>query len=306
VPFITRKSLLTLTVLSGVAVAAGAGFIWSGIYNIGADDTHTRPVYALMQAMRERSIETRAHKLQLPADLSDPARITQGAGNYSAMCTGCHLGPGMEETELSKGLYPAPPNLAKEPVDAAEAFWVIKHGIKASGMPAWGKSMDDDYIWNMAAFLQQLPKLNVEQYQAMVASSGGHSHGGGETDGHAHAEGTPAHDDSPADEHAGMDMDVTDPDKKGDGTGHVDAPGTPSHHHDDASKTPAAAPTKPTVHLHADGKEHVHAPAKSMAPAVSKPKADASPSPSNGTKATPMQPTPEPAPDEHTEHEHQH
>ena len=37
-PFVTRKSLLTLSILSGVAVLAVAGFVWSGIYNIGADD----------------------------------------------------------------------------------------------------------------------------------------------------------------------------------------------------------------------------------------------------------------------------
>ena len=55
-PFVTRKTLLTLGVLSGVAVLATAGFVWSGVYNIGADDQHTRPVYALMQAVRERSI----------------------------------------------------------------------------------------------------------------------------------------------------------------------------------------------------------------------------------------------------------
>ena len=71
-PFVTRKSLLTLSILSGVALAAAAGFVWSGIYNIGADDTHTRPVYSTLQALRERSIEVRANKLQVPADLDDP------------------------------------------------------------------------------------------------------------------------------------------------------------------------------------------------------------------------------------------
>src|SRR3546814_5837189 len=84
----------------------------------------------------------------------------------------------MSETEMSRGLYPAPPDLTKTTVEAAEAFWVIKHGIKASGMPAWGKSMDEEYIWNMAAFLQVLPTLDEGEYQAMVARSGGHSHGG--------------------------------------------------------------------------------------------------------------------------------
>lgn len=277
-PFVTRKSLLTLSILSGIAIVAAAGFVWSGIYNIGADDTHTKPVYAVLQALRERSIDTRAHKQPLPANLNDPARIRQGAGNYNAMCTGCHLGPGMEETELSKGLYPTPPNLAKASVDAAEAFWVIKHGIKASGMPAWGKSMDDEYIWNMAAFLQELPKLNAEQYQALVASSGGHSHGGGETGGHSHAEGMDDHHD---DEHADAD--------------HPHEEGEAEHHHDETeSSAPASSPAG-TTHVHADGTSHVHA--KPAAPKVA-----ASAQPATGAKPTTE---PEPATEEH-EHAHQH
>ena len=243
-PFITRRSLLALGALSGVAVLAGAGFVWSGIYNIGADDQHTRPVYALMQMMRERSIEARASKLEVP-DLNDPGRITQGAGNYDAMCMGCHLAPGMQGTEMSKGLYPAPPNLTWETVDAAKAFWVIKHGIKASGMPAWGMSMDDEYIWNMAAFLQALPKLDATQYQAMVASSGGHSHGGGETKPRAHAEAMP-------DEHGDTAAAESKP--------HAHPPGTASDRDDKATaKAVPAAPAPGMVeHRHADGTVESH------------------------------------------------
>ena len=185
-PFVKRSTLLTLAVLSGVGVLAFAGFVYSGVYDVGADNAHTRPVLSLLQTMRERSIASRAEKLTLPP-LNDPARIRQGAGNYNAMCTGCHLAPGIAETELSKGLYPAPPNLTREHVDPREAFWAIKHGIKASGMPAWGKSMRDDYIWNMVAFLQQLPALDAATYHEMVEKSGGHSHGGGESEvGHHH------------------------------------------------------------------------------------------------------------------------
>ena len=98
------------------------------------------------------------------------------------MCARCHLKPGAEDTEISRGLYPKPPGLARSTTtDPARAFWVIKHGIKATGMPAWGKSMEDSYIWDMVAFLQQLPQMSAEQYRAEVRASGGHSHGGGET-----------------------------------------------------------------------------------------------------------------------------
>jgi mono/diheme cytochrome c family protein len=184
---VSRHLILAIAVLAIVASLVIVGFVWSGIYDAGADSIHSRPVYSMLQTLRERSITAHAGKLQPPANLNDMALIRQGAGNYDAMCTGCHLGPGIEPTELSRGLYPAPPNLSKAgEFVPSHHFWVIKHGIKASGMPAWGKSMGDEYIWGIVAFLQQLPKLDAARYRALVASSGGHSHGGGESDEHRH------------------------------------------------------------------------------------------------------------------------
>ena len=180
------KVVLTI---AGALLALGvlaAGFVWSGTYDIGADDPHTRPVYALLETLRERSIESHSAGLSVP-DLTSAELIRSGAGNYDAMCTGCHLAPGMNATEISKGLYPSPPNFTKEAIDnPAEAFWAIKHGIKATGMPAWGKSMQDEYIWGLVAFVRELPKLNSESYEKAVATSEGHSHGGGESEGHTH------------------------------------------------------------------------------------------------------------------------
>lgn len=259
----TRKALLTLVVLAAVVVAAIGGFIWSGFYNFAADDPHTAPVYSLLETMRKRSIQARAGQLEVPSDLADRERIVQGSGNYNAMCMGCHLAPGMGGTEMSRGLYPAPPDLSRATVDAAEAFWVIKHGIKASGMPAWGQSMDDEYIWNMVAFLQELPGLDARQYQAMVDSSGGHDHGGGETEPHAHAPDAPVHQDKAADSHAGMDMagnkavDESRP--------HAHPPGTPADHHAPVQPargvaTPAAVPEQEpaTDEDQHDGHDHDH------------------------------------------------
>lgn len=170
-----------------LGVLAAAAFVWSGAYDIGADDPHLRLTTSTLQTLRMRSIAVRARQIEVP-DLQDPARIRRGAGNYDAMCAGCHLAPGAGPSELSQGLYPAPPNLSRlADIDAAQAFWVIKHGIKASGMPAWGKSMEDSDIWDLVAFLERLPALNSAQYEAEVAASGGHSHGGGETPSHEHA-----------------------------------------------------------------------------------------------------------------------
>ncbi|WP_294120626.1 cytochrome c [Sphingomonas sp.] len=152
--------------------AFGGIFIYLGVYNIGADAPHSKLVYGTLDEFRERSIATHARDIKVPADLNDPKRIAAGAGLYNEMCTGCHLGPGLEKSELSQGLYPAAPEFAREPGQpAAEQFWTIKHGVKMSAMPAWGKTHDDQLIWDMVAFIGQLPKMTPEQYKAAVASA---------------------------------------------------------------------------------------------------------------------------------------
>jgi mono/diheme cytochrome c family protein len=160
--------IATVVAVLVVAILAAGAFVCSGIYNIGADDHHTKPVYALMQTLRERSIERHAKNLAVP-NLDDPQLILKGAGQYAAMCTGCHLAPGMADSEIRPGLYPQPPELSKFRPDPREAFWVIKHGIKMSAMPAWGGSHDDATIWSMVAFLQKLPGMTPAQYKDIVA-----------------------------------------------------------------------------------------------------------------------------------------
>jgi mono/diheme cytochrome c family protein len=77
----------------------------------------------------------------------------------------------MKRTEISRGLYPRAPELRRgSSLTAAEEFWVVKHGLKMSGMPAWGVTHDDELLWDIVAFLQKLPELAPDQYQALVKS----------------------------------------------------------------------------------------------------------------------------------------
>ena len=156
-----------------LALAAFAGvFVYAGIYNIGADAPHSGLVYNVLQELRDRSVANGARGIQPPADLNSPKRIAAGAGLYAEMCTGCHLGPGIEKSEMSQGLYPQAPELARgTDLSPAQQFWTIKHGIKLTAMPAWGKTHSDELIWDMVALLQRLPKLSPEQYKALVASA---------------------------------------------------------------------------------------------------------------------------------------
>ena len=131
--------------------AAAAGFVllfvYFGVFNVAADAPHSALVFSALELVRERSIAVRINDVQVPP-LDDPELVADGAEHYAAMCAGCHLAPGVEQSEMREGLYPQPPNLT-ERIDAspAEKFWIVKHGIKMSAMPAWGKTHDDRSIW---------------------------------------------------------------------------------------------------------------------------------------------------------------
>ena len=163
--------------LAGIAVtivfllmAAGV-FIYSGVYNVAATNDDSAVVRWILHTTREQSIERRAEGVRPPEDavLSDPETIRIGFKHYDEMCVHCHGAPGANPGELREGLNPKPPLLVDhaEAVPLQELFWVIKHGIKMTGMPAWGVTHSDDEIWAIAAFVKKLPDYSARDYQDM-------------------------------------------------------------------------------------------------------------------------------------------
>ena len=161
----------SLLVLAGAAAAV----IYAGLYNIAADVPHTQPVYWLFETVRNRSVATRARDIVVPNDLDDANRISRGAGQYAEMCSSCHLAPGMKRTEISQGLYPRAPELRRQTdLTPGEQFWIVKHGMKMTGMPAWGVTHQDELLWDVVAFVRKLPKLTPEQYETLVKNAPKH------------------------------------------------------------------------------------------------------------------------------------
>lgn len=168
-----RWGLITGSLLMLLGVAAVA--IYAGLYNIAADVPHPQPVYWLYETVRDRSVAARARDIVVPTDLDDANRISTGAGLYAEMCSGCHLAPGMKRTEISRGLYPRAPELRRQTdLSPAEQFWIVKHGVKMSGMPAWGVTHDDKLLWDVVAFVRKLPELTPEQYETLVKNAPKH------------------------------------------------------------------------------------------------------------------------------------
>lgn len=197
----TVAGILAVLFLAGATAFALA---YALPYNVAADVPHWGVTTRALAAIRDHSIATRAEGVAVP-DLADPALIALGAEHYGAMCTGCHLAPGVNNTELSQGLNPTPPDLSqRRNRHPAETFWIIKHGIRMTGMPAWGLTHDDESIWGLVAFLQQLPTLDAAGY---AAATGGAPEAGGSHGGHDHGQGAAAADGDGLAEGTGATMD---------------------------------------------------------------------------------------------------
>lgn len=169
------KFLLGILFTVVVALVGVFTVVMSGVIHIGADQSHSPLVYRFLETVRTRSIANASKDIIVP-DLERAEMISSGGADYKDMCARCHLSPDVASTDLSAGLYPKPPNFTnakvveryKSETGAQQSFWAIKHGIMASGMPAWGATHDDDRLWAMVAFIRVLPDLSADQYMMLT------------------------------------------------------------------------------------------------------------------------------------------
>jgi cytochrome c553 len=117
----------------------------------------------------KRSVERHARAIE-PPPLDEPALIHRGMRFFETDCVPCHGAPGVRRDDANDHLVPLPPELSRivDEWRPRELFWIVKHGIKATGMPAWGPTHRDDEIWSVVAFMRALAGMRPEQYRTMT------------------------------------------------------------------------------------------------------------------------------------------
>ena len=164
-----RTVLGTLLVVFGMAIAGGFAFIYSGVFSVAATEPHWPVTRWVMETARDRSIKAHAAGIEAPAGLGDEDKVVKGTEHFAAHCAVCHGAPGVPRGDIGKGLYPQPPDLAHVAghFSESELFWVIKHGIKMTGMPAWTDHSDEE-VWAIVAFLKKLPGMTQQEYGRLI------------------------------------------------------------------------------------------------------------------------------------------
>jgi len=166
------KFLALIGFLAIVIAVVAAVFFFGGFYSVAATEKEPAIVESMLIQVRQASIARQAKGLTEPPESDETVR--SGARAFSTRgCVNCHGAPDVEWAKWSEGLQPDPPDL-KEVAgqrSRSELFWVIKNGIKMTGMPSFGATgASDDEIWTITSFVKRLPTVKPEEYKAWTAA----------------------------------------------------------------------------------------------------------------------------------------
>ena len=165
-----RRLIKSLAIVAALGAAAGGFVVYTGWYDVSATDEHLRPTYWLLDTAMRRSVRLRGKQVTVPR-LDDAALVRRGAAIYREHCVGCHGAPGVAPQPFALGMTPTASNLAYTAREwpAGDLFWVVKNGLKMTGMPAWEFRLDEDDLWATVAFLKRMPEISPQEYAALQA-----------------------------------------------------------------------------------------------------------------------------------------
>ena len=176
------KIIIGMLIGIALVVVALLAIVYSGFINMAATAKPSRMEEKIGEELFERSMEKRAPVSKNPYSTNDPAVLASGMEHYKENCVVCHGAPGVEASEIGKGLNPPAPLLDNPEIQETkdgEFYWTIQNGIRMTGMPAFGPTHSSDEIWKIVAFVRHLPELTGAEKMALSAAvkeEEGHHH----------------------------------------------------------------------------------------------------------------------------------
>jgi mono/diheme cytochrome c family protein len=148
---------ITILALSAAGVCV---FVYLGLLDLRADQSPSGFERKYAMAALDASTKRRAPELAHPIQTTD-ANLLEGMKLYETNCALCHGDPSIPQPVVGSSLYPAAPRFTEDPPDMPDNqnFYIIKYGIRWTGMPAWRNLFSDDQIGKLTAFCSQMGKL---------------------------------------------------------------------------------------------------------------------------------------------------
>jgi cytochrome c553 len=164
-----RARILRIAALLAISAFGGLLVVVLGLVPIAASSGHWPITEWFLHFAMERSVATHSLFTEVPL-LDDPALVLKGAAHYHAGCGSCHGTPEQPHPVIAQNMLPPALYLGDEAPEwkPEQLFYVVKHGVKFTGMPAWPARERDDEAWAVVAFLQELPGLDPAEYRRLA------------------------------------------------------------------------------------------------------------------------------------------
>jgi len=165
---ITAKPVLIAAIACLVLGALGAvAYIKSGLYNVAASKPHTNLTFWVTHETMIHSVRRHAASVTPPQQFS-AAQVVAGFCSYQTHCVACHGAAQVGRQRWAGGMEPSPPYLLdiNQRFTRPQLFWIVKNGIKMTGMPSWKNEMSDAEIWSVVAWIEASAKLPPGTYVA--------------------------------------------------------------------------------------------------------------------------------------------
>lgn len=171
---ITWKRVLMALI---AAVAAALLVSFSGVITVAASSGHWAVSDWFLHWTMRNSVRTHAFLEGEKAPIARDGQLVSAAGHFAGACASCHGAPGVRPSPVMQKATPHAPDLTKlDPAKYSdrELFWILRHGIKMTGMPAWGSAGPRrDEVRRMVAFVRALPRMMPAQYAALSGEAAG-------------------------------------------------------------------------------------------------------------------------------------
>jgi mono/diheme cytochrome c family protein len=166
-----RHFLVAAIAVAIVGVLGAVAYVKLGMFNVAASHPHSQLVEWITHDTMINSVKRRAADVPLPATIS-AAQAKRGFCQYEAHCVTCHGGPAVAREQWVNGMNPAPPYLldATRQWTPRELHWIVRNGIKMTGMPAWRDTLSEREIGDVVAYLEAMPQMPPQSYVAWRGS----------------------------------------------------------------------------------------------------------------------------------------
>jgi mono/diheme cytochrome c family protein len=168
------RLLKLLIVLALLAAVIGGAMLYPILSRgIRATDQPTWLEVQMARTMRHLAVPSADRTRTNPVPASAEV-VEAGMAHFADHCAVCHANDGSGDTEMGRNLYPKPPDMRTaitQSLSDGELFAIIEHGVRLTGMPAWGNGTPDGEhaSWQLVRFIRQLPKLTPDDIVRMAS-----------------------------------------------------------------------------------------------------------------------------------------